>query len=91
MSKSKLILNKVISIYDHLLIISHSLSCRHKKCPKLYITHISNNILNAKYYPDSANDRVSALGAGGHGFDPGRHTKGVRNGTSGYFAWRSAL
>ena len=42
--------------------------------------------------PDSANGRVSASGAGGRGFDPGpRHTKGVKNGTSGYLAWRSAL
>ena len=42
--------------------------------------------------PDSANGRASALGAGGRGFDPGpRHTKGVKNGTSGYLAWRSAL
>ena len=41
---------------------------------------------------DSANGRASASGAGGHGFDPGpRHTKGVKNGTSGYLAWRSAL
>ena len=36
--------------------------------------------------------RASASGAGGRGFDPGpRHTKGVKNGTSGYLAWRSAL
>ena len=42
--------------------------------------------------PDSANGRASASGAGGHGFDPGpRHTKGVKNGTSGYLAWRSPL
>ena len=42
--------------------------------------------------PDSANGRASASGAGGCGFDPGpRHTKGVKNGTSGYIAWRSAL
>ena len=42
--------------------------------------------------PDSANGRASASGAGGRGFDPGpRHTKGVKNGTSGYLAWRSAL
>ena len=42
--------------------------------------------------PDSANGRVSASGVGGRGFDPGpRHTKGIKNGTSGYLAWRSAL
>ena len=42
--------------------------------------------------PDSANGRASASGAGGCGFDPGpRHTKNVKNGTSGYLAWRSAL
>ena len=42
--------------------------------------------------PDSANGRAFALGAGGCGFDPGPcHTKGVKNGTSGYLAWRSAL
>ena len=42
--------------------------------------------------PDSANGRASASGAGGRGFDPGpRHTKGLKNGTSGYLAWRSAL
>ena len=42
--------------------------------------------------PDSANGRASALGAGGRGFDPlPRHTKGFKNGTSGYLAWRSAL
>ena len=41
---------------------------------------------------DRANGRASASGAGGRGFDPGpRHTKGVKNGTSGYFAWCSAL
>ena len=41
---------------------------------------------------DSTNGRASASGAGGRGFDPGpRHTKGVKNGTSGYLAWRSAL
>ena len=42
--------------------------------------------------PDSANGRASASGAGGCGFDPGPcHTKGIKNGTSGYLAWRSAL
>ena len=42
--------------------------------------------------PDSANGRASASGAGGRGFDPGpRHTKGVKYGTSGYLAWRSAI
>ena len=42
--------------------------------------------------PDSANGRASASGAGGRGFDSGPgHTKGVKNGTSGYLAWRSAL
>ena len=35
---------------------------------------------------------ASASGAGCRGFDPGpRHTKGVKNGTSGYLVWRSAL
>ena len=44
------------------------------------------------YSPDSANGRASSLGAGGRRFDPGpRHTKGVKNGTSGYLAWGSAL
>ena len=43
-------------------------------------------------FTDSANGRASASGAGGRGFDPGpRHTKCVKNGTSGYLAWRSAL
>ena len=42
--------------------------------------------------PDSANGRAFASGAGGRGFDPGPgHTKGVKNGTSGYLAWRLAL
>ena len=42
--------------------------------------------------PDSANGRASTSGAGGRGFDPGpRHTKDVKNGTSGYLAWCSAL
>ena len=42
--------------------------------------------------PNSVMDRVSALGAGGRGFDPGPgHTKGIKNGTSGYLAWCSAL
>ena len=41
-------------------------------------------------YPDSANGRAS--GAGGRGFESRpRHTKGVKNDTSGYLAWRSAL
>ena len=42
--------------------------------------------------PDSANGRASASGAGGRGFYTWpRHTKGVKNGTSGYLTWRSAL
>ena len=42
--------------------------------------------------PDSANGRASASGAGGLGFEfRSRHTKGVKNGTSGYLARRSAL
>ena len=41
---------------------------------------------------DSANGRASASGAGGPGFNPWPcHTKGVKNGTRGYLAWRSAL
>ena len=37
--------------------------------------------------PDSAMVRASASEAGGRGFDPGpRHTKDVKNGTSGYLA-----
>ena len=41
---------------------------------------------------DSANGRASASGAGGRGFGPGPlHTKDIKNGTSGYLAWRSAL
>ena len=36
--------------------------------------------------------RASASGSGGRGFDPRpRHTKGVKNGTSGYLAWCSVL
>ena len=36
--------------------------------------------------------RASASKSGGRGFDPRpRHTKGVKNGTSGYLAWCSAL
>ena len=36
--------------------------------------------------------RASASGSGGRGFEPRpRHTKGVKNGTSGYLAWCSAL
>ena len=52
-----------------------------------------NSVANLrKTGPDSANGRASASGAGGPGFDLGpRHTKGVKNGTSGYLAWRSAL
>ena len=42
--------------------------------------------------PDSSSGRASASGAGGRGFETRpRHTKGVKNGTSGYLAWRSAL
>ena len=52
----------------------------------------SSDTFPVKFDPDSANGRASASGAGGRGFDPGpRHTKGVKNGTSGYLAWRSAL
>ena len=44
------------------------------------------------YGPDSVMVRASASEAGGRGFDPGpRHTKDVKNGTSGCLAWRSAL
>ena len=40
---------------------------------------------------DNSSDRVSASGAGGRRFESQpRHTKGVKNCTSGYFAWRSA-
>ena len=40
--------------------------------------------------PDSVMVRAFALGAGGHGFDPGSHrTKDVKNVTSGYLTWRS--
>ena len=35
--------------------------------------------------------RVSASEAVGCGFDPEPHTKDVKIGTSGYFAWHSAL
>ena len=36
--------------------------------------------------------RASASEAGGRGFESGpRHTKDVKNGTSGYLAWRSAF
>ena len=50
------------------------------------VTHIRNP------GPNSANGRVSASGTGGCGFDTWpRHTKGVKNGTSGYLALRSAL
>ena len=42
--------------------------------------------------PNIANGRASASGAGGRGFDTRpRHTKGIKNGTSGYLAWHSAL
>ena len=42
--------------------------------------------------PGSSSGRVSALGSGGRGFNTWpRHTKGVKNGTSGYLAWCSAL
>ena len=42
--------------------------------------------------PDSSSGRASASGAGGRRFETRpRHTKGVKNGTSGYLAWRSAL
>ena len=42
--------------------------------------------------PDSLSGRASASGAGGRRFKtrPG-HTKGIKNGTSSYLAWRSAL
>ena len=36
--------------------------------------------------------RASASGSGGRGFESRpRHTKGVKNGTSGYLAWCSVL
>ena len=36
--------------------------------------------------------RASALGSGGRGFEPlPRHTKGVKNGTSGDLAWCSVI
>ena len=42
--------------------------------------------------PDSSSGRASASGAGGRRFETRpRHTKGVKNGTSGYLAWRSVL
>ena len=40
---------------------------------------------------DSVMVRASDSGAGGRGFDPEPgHTKDLKNGTSGYLAWRSA-
>ena len=60
-----------------------------KQCSKVVKDKIS---LSAESGPDSANGRASASGVGGRGFDPGPcHTKGVKNGTSGYLVWRSAL
>ena len=42
--------------------------------------------------PGSSSGRASASGSGGRGFDTRpRHTKGVKNGTSGYLLWCSAL
>ena len=42
--------------------------------------------------PDSSSGRASASRAEGRRFKTRpRHTKGVKNGTSGYLAWRSAL
>ena len=42
--------------------------------------------------PDGANGRASASGAGSREFEFRLcHSKGVKNGTSGYLAWRSAL
>ena len=42
--------------------------------------------------PDSVMVRASASEAGGRGFESGpRHTKDVKNGTSGYLAWRPAF
>ena len=53
---------------------------------------IVTGLFNRLTSPDSVNGRASALGAGGRGFDTWpRHTKGVKNGTSAYLAWRSAL
>ena len=40
--------------------------------------------------PDSSSGRASASGAGGRRFETRpRHTKGVKNGTTGYLAWRA--
>ena len=47
---------------------------------------------SARSGPDSSSGRVSASGAGGRRFETRpRHTKGVKNGNSGYLAWHSAL
>ena len=51
-------------------------------------TPASNHLLWSRWL----SGRASASGSGGRGFDPRpRHTKGVKNGTSGYLAWCSAL
>ena len=58
--------------------------------PANYIINVYPNV--AYTGPDSSSGRASASGAGGRRFETWpRHTKGVKNGTSGYLAWRSAL
>ena len=54
-------------------------------------THTTSSLTFYKV-PIAQNGRASALGAGGRGFESRpRHTKGVKNGTSSYHAWRSVL
>ena len=66
--------------------------CLNCVCGTQIPTKTSKAYLSLPTGPDSANGRASASGAGGRGFNPGpHHTKGVKNGTSGYLTWRSAL
>ena len=60
------------------------------KYSRTRLLKISRHMLDTG--PDSSSGRASASGAGGRRFETRpRHTKGVKNGTSGYLALRSAL
>ena len=59
-----------------------------------YRIHFYCLAVKAGFYSDAleSSGRASASGAGGRRFETRPcHTKGVKNGTSGYLAWCSAL
>ena len=83
--------NQQCGISAHRLLISDLASPQHDLCH----CYMLSGTLNSKGSRERSlwlSGRASVSGSGGRGFESRpRHTKGVKNGTSGYLAWCSAL